>query len=484
MSLSLQEALRKLREAKQTEQAPVAKRPALSSEEQGGSGASNNEALRSNVSTETKPTAIDDNGLDFDIDAEMDSMFDDLVPDANDLAELENGGEEASANTAITTGAGGGGNQQNGVPAEHARVDVADLGVSNGSVGENSSASRSSSTQTATGGGAGSQDRDLHAQQSQRNVAPIPAAPTNRTRTVTTTLVRERSKQSSATTRKRQEIPGPAGTIGDTPNQQQQQNQQNQQGIDGMANSGMATQSRPASVFKTPMSRTRTAHMDAAHTADADFEGGTWMAMLEHLGIEKYNPAVAKTVVRTVAMAEWPVRRVLELTQSQKIRFMLLQLREIATADSDASAVVVDPTGEMKASIHWRVMGRFGEYLGAGTSLILKDVVALKLASTRPFLIVTEETIEQIFTEKAAGVPSNPITIPATQLTAPGRDGETGDREKRSNAGPSTQDLPNGTDPQPGSPGDAAGLEGDIFADDDGTDSIMDLIDPSSLDSL
>ncbi|KAJ2520263.1 hypothetical protein H4217_002153 [Coemansia sp. RSA 1939] len=483
MSLSLQEALRKLREAKQTEQAPVAKRPALSNEGQGGSGSnSNNRALESNVEAVTEPTAIDENGLDFDMDAEMDSMFDDLVPDASDLAELENGGEEASANIAIATGAGDGGNQQNGVPAGHTRVDVAKLGVINGIIGDESN--RNSNTQTATGGGAGSQDRDLHAQQSQRNAAPIPAAPASRTRTVTTTLVRERSKQSSATTRKRQEIPGPAGTIGDTPNQQQQQNQQNQRGMDGVANAGTATQARPASMFKTPMSRTRTAHMDGAHTADADFEGGTWMAMLEHLGIEKYNPAVAKTVVRTVAMAEWPVRRVLDLTQSQKIRFMLVQLREIATADSDASAVVVDPTGEMKASIHWRVMGRFGEYLGAGTSLILKDVVALKLTSTRPFLIVTEETIEQIFTEKAAGAPSNPIAIPATQLTAPERDREDGGQEKRNNTESTTQDLSNGTDPQPGSPGDALSLEGDIFADDDGTDSIMDLLDPSSLDSL
>ncbi|KAJ2762840.1 hypothetical protein H4S06_000427, partial [Coemansia sp. BCRC 34490] len=106
MSLSLQEALRKLREAKQTEQAPVAKRPALSNEGQGGSGSnSNNRALESNVEAVTEPTAIDENGLDFDMDAEMDSMFDDLVPDASDLAELENGGEEASANIAIATSA-------------------------------------------------------------------------------------------------------------------------------------------------------------------------------------------------------------------------------------------------------------------------------------------------------------------------------------------------------------------------------------------
>ncbi|KAJ2559736.1 hypothetical protein EV175_000202 [Coemansia sp. RSA 1933] len=353
MNSSLQEALRKLHEAKQTEQAPQAKRAA--------------------VANETRQTSVEDqlgqldDLEDFDITADMD-MFDDLMAGTSDLAALEYNGAAAGPGSQPT--------QRNDTPIQSTSANSAIA-----------STDRQQSQST------GTPSRDMVANTAKR------------TRTVTTTLVRENGRQSgAASSRRRQEIPGPAGVLGDAQNRAME-----------LGNIG-ATQ-RPASLFKTPLSRTRTAQLHAAHSGDVDFEGGTWMAMLEHLDMAEYNPVVAKTVISTVAAAEWPVRKVLELSQSQKVRIMLIQLREISVADSDASAMVVDPTGEMKASIHHRVMKRFGEYLGAGTSVIVKDVVAMKLAGNRPFLVITEEMIDQIFTEKASGAPSNPIAVHDTQMT-------------------------------------------------------------------
>ncbi|KAJ2402745.1 hypothetical protein GGI23_000489 [Coemansia sp. RSA 2559] len=437
MSLSLQEALRKLREAKQSEQAPQAKRAAVASED------------RNEGSNGQQSTSIDDM-LDFDMDAEID-MFDGLMPDDSDLATLENSGAPAVIESQTT--------RQNGIliqPTPPAN-----------SVAENATPSHKEARDAPL------QHKQGHATPSRATPAGSPAiaSTTSHTRTVTTTLVHENSRQSSVAARRRQEIPGPAGIVSDA----------QQRAVD--LTDAVATQ-RPTSLFKTPLSRTRTSHLHGTHTGDVDFEGGTWMAMLDHLGVAEYNPAVAKTAICTVSAAEWPIRKVLDLPQSQKVRIMLLQFREIAVADSDASAVVVDPTGEMKASIHYRVMKRFGEYLGAGTSVILKDVVALKLAGTRPFLVVTEETIEQIFTEKAAGAPSNPIAISDTQHTAAVSTQRPGDQEQVAANAVSTPDQPAAicSQQQPSgiSPVERNGAfaDDDNFADDDGVDTFMDLLDP------
>ncbi|KAJ1794818.1 hypothetical protein LPJ59_004457 [Coemansia sp. RSA 2399] len=437
MSLSLQEALRKLREAKQSEQAPQAKRAAVANED------------RHKGSHGLRSTSMDDM-LDFDVDAEM-GMFDGLMPDDSDLATLENSGAPAVAEPQAT--------RHNGTfirPTPPASF-----------VADNATPSHT-------------QANDASLQHTQGYATPSRAASagssviagtTSHTRTVTRTLVHENSRQSSVAARRRQEIPGPAGIVSDA----------QQRAVD--LTDAVATQ-RPTSLFKTPLSRTRASHLHGAHTGDVDFEGGTWMAMLDHLGVAEYNPAVAKTVICTDSAAEWPIRKVLDLPQSQKVRIMLLQLREIAVADSDASAVVVDPTGEMKASIHYQVMKRFGEYLGAGTSVILKDVVALKLAGTRPFLVVTEETIEQIFTEKAAGAPSNPIAIPDTQHTvaAPTQRPRDQEQDTGNDAGAPDQPVAIGSQQQPRSISpverDGAFADDDIFADDDGVDTFMDLLDP------
>ncbi|KAJ2908763.1 hypothetical protein GGI21_002562 [Coemansia aciculifera] len=94
---------------------------------------------------------------------------------------------------------------------------------------------------------------------------------------------------------------------------------------------------------------------------------------------------------------------------------MLVQLREVGSSESDAGAVVVDPTGEMRVSIHHAVMRRVAFPLAAGTSIILHSVAAVKMAGWPPFLVITGGTIEQIFTVKSAGTREDPIVVEDTQ---------------------------------------------------------------------
>ncbi|KAJ2815696.1 hypothetical protein GGI24_005962, partial [Coemansia furcata] len=85
---------------------------------------------------------------------------------------------------------------------------------------------------------------------------------------------------------------------------------------------------------------------------------------------------------------------------------------------SDASAVIVDPTGEMRASIHHAVMRRLAFPLVAGTSIILSNVAAMKLPGWPPFLVITGSMIEQIFATQSAGTREDPIVVMDTQKTS------------------------------------------------------------------
>ncbi|KAI9503389.1 hypothetical protein BX070DRAFT_252764 [Coemansia spiralis] len=374
MNSSLQEALRKLREAKQIEQ-PQAKRPAISSKHGSADGM---EKQKEAQIPQQRQTVDDFDGVDFGMDDE--DIFDQLL-DESDLVILE---ESNSSST-----------QDTGVVAAHTQREQ-QLSSTRAAEASTVSGVRPSSSvlpsrqQSTVSSQAFLTPRNPESRASSRTI--------DRANDITTTVIRDSRKQASSLLQKRQAIPGPAGVLNDA--------QEN-----GLAS--IAATQRPASPFKTPLSR-RFRH---EQSNGMDFEGGTWAAMLEHLNISAYKPSTAKAVVQTVELAEWPIRRVCEITHSQKVRIMLVQIREISACETDASVVMVDPTGEMHASIHEPVMKRFAHYLVVGTSIILKDVVAMKLAGAQPFLVITAASIEQIFAEKNEGSSNNPIVLSATQQT-------------------------------------------------------------------
>ncbi|KAJ2366654.1 hypothetical protein H4S01_002590 [Coemansia sp. RSA 2610] len=275
---------------------------------------------------------------------------------------------------------------------------------------------------------------------------------------ITTTVVGQRGQRAFVSGAKRQKIPGPAGLI------------------ETSVASGAPSTQKPTSPFRTPLSR----RTHSEQSSNVDFEGGTWAAMLDHLHLPAYTPATAKTVTRTAEAAEWPIRRVLEATHTQRVRIMLVQLREMGSSDADASVSLVDPTGEMRASIHRPVMKRFVHFLAAGTSIILKDVVALKLPGVQPFLTITAASIEQIFTSKGAGTSENPIMLTATQAPADTPTQAPADRLEPAVSDSSPPALPSQADKTHGaSDGEPDLLGSSGFLDNEDEDAFSDLLDPS-----
>ncbi|KAJ2771748.1 hypothetical protein IWQ56_001659, partial [Coemansia nantahalensis] len=313
--------------------------------------------------------------------------------------------------------------------------------------------------------GASSQANVFAPPRTADRAAGIGNRPAGQSRTITTTVVDSRTPRRAAAAPEKQRLPGPAGILGEA------------------ASTGVAAAQKPASPFKTPLLRA----VEGEQTGSIDFEGGTWAAMLDHLKMPAYKPSTAKDVVRAVDAAEWPIRRVLDVARTQRVRIMLVQLREMGNSDTDVCAVVVDPTGEMEASIHRPVVKRFVHFLEVGASIILKDVVVMKVPDSRPFLVITAASVEQIFTSKGAGTREDPIILSATQAlggAAAARDrSETPTpapaRHATSGPAPAMGRAPHTPSPEPQGDSDADDFDGGMLAGDEGVDALLDLPTPS-----
>ncbi|KAJ2395664.1 hypothetical protein GGI05_001482 [Coemansia sp. RSA 2603] len=215
------------------------------------------------------------------------------------------------------------------------------------------------------------------------------------------TIVDSRRQSGRASSSSRQEVPGPAGLV-------------NRVSVADTLDISAPTQ-RPVSAFRTPFAQQRT-----EKTSDADFESGTWAAMLDFLNLPSYTPQTTRHIMRehkdvAGVTVQWVQQNA---KQTQKVPRMLVQIQDITggNGDSDASSVLVDPTGEISASIHRQVVTDLSRECTAGTSIILDNVVVMLLPGAKPFLVITSASIMRVFAvEVTAGSRSNPITITQTQ---------------------------------------------------------------------
>ncbi|KAI8325544.1 hypothetical protein GQ54DRAFT_203282 [Martensiomyces pterosporus] len=414
MFSSLHDALKKLRESKQDTQPPPAKKPAVPGNDDSVLPGQQQRAAAASKTDDGDPIDVgfDLSGLD---DADM---FDDLLADDLDAIIQQGQQSESPPNPPLQGSTGIArppGSSTIATPAKQQSAATDRIGTDGArEAGQVGGGGRQHTVFSQTSNSRQQQLPPQHLSpagpQSQHTqpdpfATPRPAESrsisrlNDQVKTITTTVVGGRvgSQRVPALVRKRQEIPGPAGLIGEPQ----------------ISGGGVAGTQKPMSPFKTPLSR----RVRSEQSSDVDFEGGTWAAMLDHLKMPTYKPSTAKQVTRTIGHAKWPIRRVLESVRTQKIKTMLVQLREVFSSDVDSSALVVDPTGEMRASIHKVVMRRFAHFLCVGCSVILKDVVAMKMPGAQPFLVITAESIDQIFTAKGAGSHDDPIILSPSQAT-------------------------------------------------------------------
>ncbi|KAJ2718304.1 hypothetical protein GGI07_005810, partial [Coemansia sp. Benny D115] len=205
-------------------------------------------------------------------------------------------------------------------------------------------------------------------------------------KTIEKTIVEHRRLRTSASSRTRQEIPGPAGLL------------------NSLASIDLDSSAPTTSQNKHPANTAIGSLSHSEQTSEVDFDTGTWAAMLDFLRLPLYTPRTAKTLLTSEhhSAIGLPIRHVLgTVNKTQRIPRMLVQLRDVNGSEMDANAVVVDPTGEMGASIHKQVLRDLTRECTTGTSIILENVVAIVLPASRPFLVITSLAIKHVFAVEA-----------------------------------------------------------------------------------
>ncbi|KAJ1878969.1 hypothetical protein H4R99_001455 [Coemansia sp. RSA 1722] len=313
-------------------------------------------------------------------------------------------------------------------------------------------------------------------------------------KTIERTIVESSKQKSAVSADGRQELPGPAGLINSTTED---------------VSETIAPTQRPVSVFRTPFAR----QPGKESASEADFESGTWSAMLDYLQLPSYTPRTSKRIMRdhkdTIGVTVHWVQK--NVKQTQKVCRMLVQIQDIVGGDHDVNAVVVDPTGEMAASIHRQVVVDLARECTAGTSVILESVVVLVLAGAKPSLVVTSASIVRVFAVETSGSALNPIVLTQTQTQRPaGQNGldrnasqgtptrAPGGRSLRTGGDaesllvtssqvhqPTQSQSPGAVTSQAGGNGNNDGIDvldglGDVFMEgSDNVDDLLDMLDPS-----
>jgi hypothetical protein len=76
------------------------------------------------------------------------------------------------------------------------------------------------------------------------------------------------------------------------------------------------------------------------------------------------------------------ISRVVEGETRGKIPMLCVMVKQLTLSDTDASALLVDPTGQMKGTLHRRVFDTYSaEDLAVGAVIVLKQVGPLLCAS-------------------------------------------------------------------------------------------------------
>lgn len=133
-----------------------------------------------------------------------------------------------------------------------------------------------------------------------------------------------------------------------------------------------------------------------------DFGRGAWLEMLHQ---EKFHPfSVEKPPKRMEQSVCW----VLEEGYKSKVKNLCVLVKLLQIVDDDAYVVLRDPTGEISATVHSRVIELYHE-LTAGAVLWLEDVSVLSESPKSHHLIITHRNIRFLwpaFTTTTAALPT------------------------------------------------------------------------------
>ncbi|PVU95124.1 hypothetical protein BB561_002028 [Smittium simulii] len=131
---------------------------------------------------------------------------------------------------------------------------------------------------------------------------------------------------------------------------------------------------------------------------DQDFDSIAWTTLLSEYNIDEYKPSTLLHLQRDSIYLEWDIQRINKIDQPRLIPYLLALVSEYCSTESDASATLIDPTGEISASIHHGFFKVKGNHIAIGSAILLKNAAVMKSRDNQCYLVMTANTTEKVFT--------------------------------------------------------------------------------------
>ncbi|KAG0225102.1 hypothetical protein BGW42_004642 [Actinomortierella wolfii] len=134
---------------------------------------------------------------------------------------------------------------------------------------------------------------------------------------------------------------------------------------------------------------------------DSDFLGGAWDHLLETYGLPDYKPSTLQkykgsSPIIAVSLSDIPNN---EALYQGKIEALVVLIKECKVTELDTSVVVIDPSGEMRGTIHRKVMEHYkNNEIRVGTALALHNISIFSPTPVSHYLNITMANIAGVFT--------------------------------------------------------------------------------------
>ncbi|KAF8974873.1 hypothetical protein BGZ46_009642 [Entomortierella lignicola] len=149
--------------------------------------------------------------------------------------------------------------------------------------------------------------------------------------------------------------------------------------------------------------------MTAAHQGPIDsmFAAGAWEDMLKAYKLPDYKPSTLSRFKGSSPMIELSISDI-ELRPElhrNKISGLVVMIKEVSLSEIDAAVTLLDPSGEMKGTVHRTVLDQYkNNEIRVGTVLALKDVSVFSPSPISHYLIITPRNILGIFQPRASTI--------------------------------------------------------------------------------
>ncbi|KAG0214513.1 hypothetical protein BGX28_001967 [Mortierella sp. GBA30] len=133
---------------------------------------------------------------------------------------------------------------------------------------------------------------------------------------------------------------------------------------------------------------------------DSMFANGAWEEMLKDLRLPDYKPSTFSRFKGSAPMIELCLSDIEHRQDLHrgKVSGLVVMIKEVSLSEIDAAVTLLDPSGEMRGTIHRTVLEQYkNNEIKVGTVLALKNVSVFSPTPLSHYLIITLRNIMKIF---------------------------------------------------------------------------------------